>query len=348
MALRPVSDSAKQDLDGDADPSELDAVAKLISEDSGLETRPPGPPLTMIERARPDESAPKYTVAGWYPDDADPTLQRYWDGHHLTGQTMRTDTGAAHGTEVTRAPTPTPKDDAAEAPARPLGTWTSLRADGGSSPSGGRSPQPGGTAPGGTAPDSPAREKTPPREATTEAPAAAGGLTPADLPEAWADKAARAVAGARTAGTPEAWREVVSVVAVLSELAQTMVVAASASQVSEQADRTADKARHDAKAAKDAAVAANEASQRAADRAQQAEDAAKAAARAAADAKQAAQLAEQEAPELAERAETATRTAADAKATFKGIEGIVADAVAADTPDAWAEAHRLAAAALDA
>ena len=131
MALRPVSDPPQQDSVGETDPSELDEVAKLISEESHPGTPSGGPTYTMIERPRPGASAPEHTVAGWYPDDTDPTLMRYWDGHHLTGQTMRVDP-ATSGEAVPATAAGAQQSDDPERGARDRGTWTDLRPDGGS------------------------------------------------------------------------------------------------------------------------------------------------------------------------------------------------------------------------
>jgi len=391
MALRPISDAPDQDAAGDADQSELDVVAKLISEESPLGARPGGPPLSMIERTRQREEAPKHTAAGWYPDDADPALHRYWDGHHLTGQTMRVDPEADEAKQPV-APVPAPRDADTRPDIPAQQTWTSLRPDGSIPRAADRTSTPErvvtettvpervagkGIVPGRgvgekagpersagepSAPERMAGERAVPERVaakkadpgqpvgeTTAAdtPAHADGATSGDTPAQWADRTARAVARAQASGTPEAWGEVVSVAAVVSELAQTMLVAARAGQVSEQAGEAAEQARRDAEAAKAAAKEATQASQLATDKARQAQEAAKAASRAAADAVQAAQDAEREAPEIAERAEQAARVAASARTAFEGIEKIVAGAVAADTPEAWAEAHRRAAAAVD-
>jgi len=328
MALRPVSDPAEQDATGNAGPSELDGVAELISSESHPDGTPTAgsPQFTMIERSRPAQQAPKHTVAGWYPDESDPTLMRYWDGFHLTGQTMRVDPAPTDEAEEAATPVPSRRVDADEPSSGPHQTWTVLPADVG---------------------DSPESKKVAAQEATSDAADGVDDPAPGMTADHWVDKAARSVARARTDGTPEAWGEVVSIVGVVSELAQTMVVAAGAAQVSEEAGRVAEKAEEDAEAAVETATTARLASQEAADKAQRAEEAAKAASRAAADAMQAAEQAEQEAPVIAEVAEAAARSAADAKARSKGIEAIVAEALAADTPDAWAAAHRLAAAALE-
>jgi hypothetical protein len=335
MALRPVSDSQKQDPTGGAESSELDAVAKLIADDARPETPPANPPPRMTEHTPEAEPAPKHTAAGWYPDDSDPTLMRYWDGHHLTGQTMRVDPATTDEEEPTE-PAPSPQVDTAEPFARTEGTWTTLQSSGGSAPA---------TVADAASDEEAAPEPEPEPEPAPVATAKTDDRTPVEMPDQWAEKAARTVARARTTSTPEAWQEVVSVVGVMSELAHTMMVVASAAQISEQANRMAEKARTEAEAADKAAVAARRASQQATSRAQEAQEAAKAAARAASDAMQVAQQAEQEAPEVAEVAEVAAREAAEAKTTFEEVERILAGAQAADTPEAWTEAHRLAAGA---
>jgi hypothetical protein len=340
MALRPVSDSAKYDAGGSGEPGELDAMAKLIANDSQPETPPTDPPLTMIERTRQAgqaeqaEQAPKHTAAGWYPEDSDPTLMRYWDGHHLTGQTMHVDPETTDEEESTE-PAPSRQVDTDEHSTGANETWTDLQSNGDSAPL----QSSGDSAPATVR--STARDETAAQEAPFVTTAKADCHTPVDMPDKWAERTALTVARARTTSTPEAWREVVSVVAVVSELAQTMMVAASAAQVSNEVSRVAEKAQRDAKAADEAATAARRTSQQATKRAQEAQDAAKAAARSASDAIQAAEQAEQEAPEAAEAAESAAQEAANAKATFEEIEEIVAGAQATDTPEAWTEAHRL-------
>jgi len=61
---------------------------------------PPGPTVTMDEDS----------VPGWYPDSLDAGLLRYWDGFHLTGQTLRIDAPEPED-EPTAASTPEPHGD---------------------------------------------------------------------------------------------------------------------------------------------------------------------------------------------------------------------------------------------
>jgi hypothetical protein len=62
--------------------------------------QPPGPTVTMDEDS----------VPGWYPDSQDPGLLRYWDGFHLTGQTLRIDAPEPEE-ETTAGPAPEPDRD---------------------------------------------------------------------------------------------------------------------------------------------------------------------------------------------------------------------------------------------
>ena len=91
MALRPSSRQLRRKAEEEAAPDGLDEVAQFFSND-------PRPDHTSPNDARPDEATvqqlPAVTMhdhseAGWYPDATDPRLMRYWDGFHLTGQTMQ-------------------------------------------------------------------------------------------------------------------------------------------------------------------------------------------------------------------------------------------------------------------
>jgi hypothetical protein len=166
-------------------------------------------------------------------------------------------------------------------------------------------------------------------------------------PEHWVHRAERAVARAQVVGTPEAWEEAGAAAMVVSELAQTMVVAASAAQISEQVSKASEDAEASAQAAEHAAAKAKEAAQQTASAAQRADEAAKAAAQAAAHAKQTAEQAAKEVPQMAEVARIAAQAAADAKHKSQGIDAIVANALVANTPEAWCEARELVAAATE-
>jgi hypothetical protein len=94
MALRPFAKHPKRKVEDDDDttPSAADEFAQFFSNDP----RPDEPTADEAPSAPAEHSAPTVTMkehsaAGWYPDSKDPGLMRYWDGFHLTGQTMRVD-----------------------------------------------------------------------------------------------------------------------------------------------------------------------------------------------------------------------------------------------------------------
>ncbi len=365
MALQPVPDPPSEDSVGSADRSELDAMASLVANEARLHPLPTAPAaatqsadtpqFVMIDRSRASASAPtpvpRRTVAGWYPDDDDPGLLRYWDGHHLTGQTMRVDPETTVTTDQP-APPPPARVGAVRRPAVIAESWTTLRTEDGLSaaPEGPASTRPAAPEAPTSARPADSREAavgdTPVRQAPAERRETADRRAPKDTPELWVDKVVAAVSRAQAAGRSEGWHQVASVAAVLSDLAETMAVAASAAQVSAEAGRAAEEARKAADAAVGAAESARRAEREAAEQARRAEDAARAAAEAAAEAEEVARTAEREAPEMTAAAEAAAEEAAASQATAEGIAQIVADARATDTPASWTEAHRLAVAAL--
>ena len=91
MALRPFGRNQKKKAEEDTSPNATDEFAQFFSNDPRTDepstqktagswtSDPPSPTVTMEEQS----------AAGWYPDTKDPGLMRYWDGFHLTGQTMR-------------------------------------------------------------------------------------------------------------------------------------------------------------------------------------------------------------------------------------------------------------------
>jgi Protein of unknown function (DUF2510) len=90
MALRPFARHQKRKADDETTPSAADEFAQFFSNDP----RPDDPSDTGAAAPAPEVVAPAVTMeeqsaAGWYPDTKDPGLMRYWDGFHLTGQTMR-------------------------------------------------------------------------------------------------------------------------------------------------------------------------------------------------------------------------------------------------------------------
>ncbi len=324
----------------------------------------------MIEPGMRAGSPPDDAPAGWYPDMADSGLMRYWDGYHLTGQTIPVEPlDGALGTrgpgdqEVGADPSPgvTGHDQPAVArmaeafpaagvpanvPARKLpgmvsDTWTALR----------------GVGDMGTELDH--REPSPrpvvavPRIGVGAAVPKVGAGAKArtdpvepDLPGAWARKTERAVAQAVEDGTPDAWQEAAAAAAVVEHLAQTMAVAATATRATEEARVSAERAEHEAKAAARKATEAEENAKQATRAAERAEAASKAAADASARARDTAEQAAEAAPRIAETARAAAHLAQDALRKSSGIDEIVAKALVADTPAAWSEAHELAARAM--
>ncbi len=90
MALRPFARHQKRKADEETTPNAADEFAQFFSNDP----RPDGPPDPgsagpPAEVAAPAVTMEEQSAAGWYPDTKDPGLMRYWDGFHLTGQTMR-------------------------------------------------------------------------------------------------------------------------------------------------------------------------------------------------------------------------------------------------------------------
>src|ERR1700728_3857166 len=112
MALRPFTRNPKKsEEDEETAPSDTSDALEFFS----ATPRPADPPAAAPQAADPqaddaaDADAPKRmsvpklpAVAlpedaepGWYHDEADPGLMRYWDGFHLTGQSMRVEPPAA-------------------------------------------------------------------------------------------------------------------------------------------------------------------------------------------------------------------------------------------------------------
>jgi len=122
MALRPFAKHQKRKADDDTTPSAADEFAQFFSNDPR-----PDPPMDETSAAPAEPPAPTVTMsehsaAGWYPDSQDPGLMRYWDGFHLTGQTMRVDparpaaaeSGQAAATVATPEPTVAPSPSVTE------------------------------------------------------------------------------------------------------------------------------------------------------------------------------------------------------------------------------------------
>jgi hypothetical protein len=101
MALRPSQRQPKKTSEEEAAPDGLDQIDQFFSND-------PRPDHPSPDDARPDEAAvpqipavtmPDHSGAGWYPDATDPGVMRYWDGFHLTGQTVQVEPTEPRGDE---------------------------------------------------------------------------------------------------------------------------------------------------------------------------------------------------------------------------------------------------------
>jgi hypothetical protein len=80
----------KQKADEDTAPSAADEFAQFFSNDPRPDDPTDDTPAASpAEQPAPAVSMEEQSAAGWYPDTKDPGLMRYWDGFHLTGQTMR-------------------------------------------------------------------------------------------------------------------------------------------------------------------------------------------------------------------------------------------------------------------
>jgi hypothetical protein len=102
MALRPFSRNSKEPAVKETAQTALDEsteVEQFFSNGSKAEDTSSADARSVESAARPVPSVPsdappppapvqEHGVAGWYPDEADPGLMRYWDGFHFTGQIM--------------------------------------------------------------------------------------------------------------------------------------------------------------------------------------------------------------------------------------------------------------------
>ena len=231
-----------------------------------------------------------------------------------------------------------------EPPVKENDTWTALRGVGEVGAE--RDDDESGPLPIGEVAKSGASERARPSAGNVDPPSAQADRVEGDQLSDWAHKTERAVARAQEVGTPDVWREVAATAAVVEELAQTMVVATTAAQTSEEAGMAAEKAEEEATAAALEATEAEQSAQRAASAAQQAQAASTAATADAARARHTAEQTAQAAPRIAEAARAAAQAAEDALHKSRGIEAIVARALAVNTPAAWSEAHESAAEAM--
>jgi hypothetical protein len=111
MALRPFTRNPKKSEDDEETaPTDLSNVREFFSADA----RPADPPAVddgPVRMSVPKPSTvslPEDAEPGWYPDQADPGLVRYWDGFHLTGQSMRIEPPVAHAGEAAAMISPAP------------------------------------------------------------------------------------------------------------------------------------------------------------------------------------------------------------------------------------------------
>jgi hypothetical protein len=154
----------------------------------------------------------------------------------------------------------------------------------------------------------------------------------------WAQQAEQAVARARTVDTSEAWGDAAEAASVVSEMTQTMRMAAEAKELASRLAWVAQEAGQGAQVASKAAAKAKESAAQMARDAQDAEQAAQVATKAAAEAKQKAVHAARAVPESEQAAKVAAQVADAAKHKAQEIERTVARAREANSPAAWSEA----------
>ncbi len=135
----------------------------------------------------------------------------------------------------------------------------------------------------------------------------------------WAAMTETAVARARAVSTPEAWEQAAQAALVVSEMAQAMQAVAEAAQLAHQRSRAAEEAEHEARVATQADAEAKEEARRTSKAAEKAAGVARA----------------------------AVEEAAAAEQRAKKLDDIVSRARKTNTPEAWREAHKMAASATD-
>ena len=365
MALRHSQRQPKKTSEEEAAPDGLDQIDQFFSND-------PRPDHPSPDDARPDEAAvpqipavtmPDHSGAGWYPDATDPGVMRYWDGFHLTGQTMQVEPTEPRGDEPAESAPDTATVEFEGSSINEASWFTDPQAAGrpqtapfvGESPAGvghneeGVAPPPpssGQLTPGPGVPPAVAVTSLNPDHGPPELPVSKGetwtamrgdgGNLRAPLGKVDSREAPPSHAGADVTGN---WAEKTEQAVARARAAGTpeaWQAAAQAAVVVSELARTME-----------AEVSALQAAEQTGKAAQEAEEAAKVAAQAAADAKQTAEQTAQAAPQVAEVARVAAQVAADAKHKAEGLEAIVATARAADTPAAWSEALGLAAVAME-
>ena len=301
MALRPFAKHQKRKADDDETPSAADEFAQFFSNDP----RPEEPAadeaaVAPIEQAAPAVTMTEPSVAGWYPDSKEPGLMRYWDGFHLTGQTMRVDPARTAAPEATSAASPvaTPGPAVAQPPSAAdllapepkvplLGSQLLPSATHTTAPVPPQASVPARPEPADATVDEPVAARpagTPPASVVTPAaapatPPLARMTSPAGPPAAeptsdgWAERTEQAVARAQASGTPEAWEEAAQAAAVVAEMALTMQVAADVRRTADRLAETAEEAKRKAEEAEELAAEAQRSVQKTAQAAKEAADA---------------------------------------------------------------------------
>ena len=111
--MRPFARHPKRKAEDDQTPNAADEFAQFFSNDP-RPSEPPAEPVAAVEPPAPAVTMEEQSSAGWYPDTKDPGLMRYWDGFHLTGQTMRVGPPPPAAPEPSEAPAATPPAPTAE------------------------------------------------------------------------------------------------------------------------------------------------------------------------------------------------------------------------------------------
>jgi len=101
MALWPSQRQSKKKSEEESAVDELDDVAQFFSNDPrpGRPSPDDARPIQATVGQMPAVTMPDHAEAGWYPDTTTPELMRYWDGFHLTGQTMQVEPTASRADE---------------------------------------------------------------------------------------------------------------------------------------------------------------------------------------------------------------------------------------------------------
>jgi hypothetical protein len=264
-----------------------------------------GIPSSQQNAAETAAAAAATAPAAWYPDPTNPGSFRYWDGAAWTDQTRQIPLAPS----IPASETPSVTVAEATPSASPADTPSHL-------------------------PDTGVE--------TTGTVGVAQVESEKDI-DTWVGEIEKAVSRARTVDTPAAWQIAARAAVVVSDIAQTMLVATHAHQIAEQATRTAEAAARQAQAAAQAADDAKRTSEQTARAAEVAGRRAREASLAAADAKRTAEQTAQAAPKALESAQAAKQAAADAKSTADRLDQMIVRAREANTPQAWSDAMQVAA-----